>query len=56
MKSHTIRALLVILILALSLATLPFVGLPYSPLRAIELRLALYDPPPWQIYLPQITR
>lgn len=40
-----LRVAVVILALAGSLALLPYLGLPYHPLRVTALRLNLYDTP-----------
>ncbi|MCA9868817.1 MAG: hypothetical protein KDI03_20820 [Anaerolineae bacterium] len=42
---RTVRAMLIVTVLAMSLALLPMIGLPYQPLEATAARLnsVLYD-------------
>lgn len=54
---RVIRAGVIVLILAVSLGLLPFVGLPYQPLEATAARLTtvLYDRPV-RIWLPLLLK
>lgn len=56
MNLRTLLSLIAILFLAFSLAMLPYVGLPYAPLKVTGLEVAEYELPPSQIHLPVIQK
>jgi hypothetical protein len=53
---QTILSFLIILLIALSLAALPYVGLPYQPMKVTGLEVHQYDGPNSKLFLPLMAR
>lgn len=55
MKRSVSLLMLIVVVVALSLALLPYIGLPYAPLEITAVQGQQYPPPlPVQAYLPLV--